>query len=341
MYNIVCYEFNVLTFFVVLEIIESVNCFQMMDRFFRLIYAVKGGIEHSLCVYGKKEKEKRMKKIVAIMTACVLALSMAACGSKNPDQNASSEAPSAAVSESSGAEASAASGEAGGLDTIKANGKLVMLTNATFPPFEYIGDDGSVAGVDPDVAAEIAKDLGVELEILDMNFDLLIEAVKSGKGDFAAAGMTITPERQEQVDFSKEYVKSAQYLIVQKGSSITKDTLDGTTIAVQESTTGDFYASDEVQAKEVMRFKGATETGAALIAGKCDAVILDKLPAEAIVANSNGKLELLPDPLTEESYAFAVKKGNAELLDAINATLQRLMDEGKIDELVTEHANAA
>ena len=276
-----------------------------------------------------------MKKIVAIMTACVLALSMAACGSKTPDQNKSSEA--------SGAQNSAASAasEAGGLDAIKANGKIVMLTNATFPPFEYIGNDGSVAGVDPDVAAEIAKDLGVELEILDMNFDLLIEAVKSGKGDFAAAGMTITPERQEQVDFSKEYVKSAQYLIVLKGSSVTKDSLDGTTIAVQESTTGDFYASDEVKAKEVMRFKGATETGAALIAGKCDAVILDKLPAEAIVANSNGKLELLPDPLTEESYAFAVKKGNTELLDAVNATLQRLMDEGKIDELVTKHANAA
>lgn len=272
-----------------------------------------------------------MKKILALMTVCALTLSMAACGGKSSDQSKPAES-EAQASESA---------QANGLEAVKANGKIVMLTNATFPPFEYIGDNGDVAGVDADVAAEIAKDLGVELEVLDMNFDLLIDSVKNGKGDFAAAGMTVTPERQEQVDFSKEYVKSSQYLIVQKGSDITKDTLDGTTIAVQESTTGDYYASDEVQAKDVMRFKGATETGTALIAGKCDAVILDKLPAEAVVANSDGKLELRPEPLTEESYAFAVKKGNTELLDSINATLQRLMDEGKIEELVTKHANAA
>ncbi len=277
-----------------------------------------------------------MKKIMALMTACMLALSMTACGSKSDEQTASSEAASEAETQST-----EESAEENSLEAIKAEGKIVMLTNATFPPFEYIGGDGEVAGVDADVAKEIAKDLDVELEVLDMNFDLLIEAVKVGKGDFAAAGMTITPERQEQVDFSTEYVKSSQYLIVQKGSEITKDTLDGTTIAVQESTTGDFYATDEVQAKEVLRFKNATETGAALSSGKCDAVILDKLPAEAVVANSNGKLELIEEPLTEESYALAVKKGNTELLDAINATLQRMMDEGKIDELVTEHANAA
>lgn len=283
-----------------------------------------------------KEKEKEMKKIIALMTACVLALSMAACGSKS-EQPASSDA--ASGSEAKTSESAAAEGS--GLEAIKAKGKIVMLTNATFPPFEYIGGDGKVAGIDADVAAEIAKELGVELEVLDMNFDLLIEAVKVGKGDFAAAGMTVTPERQQQVDFSKEYVKSSQYLIVQKGSDITKDKLDGTVIAVQESTTGDYYATDSVKAKEVLRFKGATETGAALSAGKCDAIILDKLPAEAVVANSNGKLELIAEPLTEESYAFAVQKGNTELLDAINATLQRLMDEGKIDELVTKHANAA
>lgn len=272
-----------------------------------------------------------MKKILALMTACMLALSMTACGSKSND-SAASEAE---------AQSSEAAAEGNSLEAIKAKGKIVMLTNATFPPFEYVGGEGEVAGVDADVAKEIAKDLGVELEILDMNFDLLIQSVQVGKGDFAAAGMTVTPERQEQVDFSKEYVKSSQYLIVQKDSEITKDTLDGTTIAVQESTTGDFYASDEVEAKEVLRFKNATETGAALSSGKCDAVILDKLPAEAVVANSNGKLELIAEPLTEESYALAVAKGNTELLDAINETLQRMMDEGKIDELVTEHANAA
>ncbi len=216
-----------------------------------------------------------------------------------------------------------------------------MMTNASFPPFEYIGDDGKPAGVDVDVAQAIADDLGVELEILDMNFDLLIDSLKTDKGDIAAAGMTIKPERAEQVDFSIEYVKSAQYVIVKAGSGVTADALDGLTIAVQELTTGDFYATDEVAAKEVLRFKSGIDAGAALSAGKCDAVIIDKLPAESIAANSNGALEVLPDSLTEESYAIAVKKECPDLLDAVNKVLEQMVANGEIDELVTKHMTAA
>lgn len=274
-----------------------------------------------------------MKKLIALSMALALSVSLAACGTSKQESASSAPAADAASEQTQQT--------TGGLDQIKEKGEIVMLTNATFPPFEYIGADGAVAGVDADVAAEIAKDLGVELKIVDMNFDLLIDSVKADKGDFAAAGMTINPERAGQVDFSIEYVKSAQYLVVKKGSTVSADALDGLTIAVQESTTGDFYATDEVAAKEVLRFKNATETGAALKAGKCDAIIIDKLPAEAIAANSSGELAVLPDSLTEESYAFAVKKGNTALLEAINATMQRLIDEGKIDEFVTKHMTEA
>lgn len=230
------------------------------------------------------------------------------------------------------------------VDKIKEKGKIVMATNAAFPPFEYISG-GQVAGVDADIAAEIAKDLGVELEISDMEFDAIIPAVKNGQADFGAAGMTIRPDRQEQVDFSMEYVKSAQYVIVPKGSGYTADDLADLLIGVQRGTTGDMYCTDEIKqdpnTEEVMRYTNAIVAAQDLMNGKCDAVVIDKLPAESIVKQNSDKLELLPEPLTEESYAIAVKKGNQDVVDAINATLQRLVDEGKIDALVEEHVNNA
>lgn len=222
------------------------------------------------------------------------------------------------------------------LDDIKKAGKLVVVTNATFPPFEYIAD-GKPAGVDIDVAQALADDLGVELEVIDMSFDLLVESVKTGKADLALAGLSIKPDRLEQVDMSIEYVKSAQHVIIKKDSGITSDNLDGLTIAVQEATTGDFYATDDVAAKEVLRFKSGIEAGSALANGKCDAVIIDQLPAEAIAANSGGALEVLPEALTEESYAIAVQKGQEDLMKAVNESLQKLIDDGTIDELVVKH----
>ena len=288
-----------------------------------------------------------MKKILAGILAMTMAASLAACGGSSAPSSsadpASSAAPSSSAEASAPAESSSseASDSTPNIDRIKSAGKLVMMTNASFPPFEYIGDYGKPAGVDVDVAQAIADDLGVELEILDMNFDLLIDSLKTDKGDIAAAGMTIKPERAEQVDFSIEYVKSAQYVIVKAGSGVTADALDGLTIAVQELTTGDFYATDEVAAKEVLRFKSGIDAGAALSAGKCDAVIIDKLPAESIAANSNGALEVLPDSLTEESYAIAVKKECPDLLDAVNKVLEQMVANGEIDELVTKHMTAA
>ena len=231
------------------------------------------------------------------------------------------------------------------IDAIKDAGQIVMLTNAAFPPFEYTGDelneDGTakVYGVDADIAAEIAKDLGVELKIVNMDFDYLIEAVKSGKGDFAAAGMTVKPEREEQVNFSIKYVKSSQYILVgADNETITCGAdLEGKVIGVQEGTTGDFYASDlESTGATVMRYPDAVTASLDLANGRIDAVITDELPAKSIAA-SNEKLKLIDEVLTEEEYAIAIAKEKTDLLEAVNKTIQRLIDEGKIDEFINFH----
>lgn len=273
-----------------------------------------------------------MKRLAGLLAAVMtMALALTGCGG-NSNSSASAAAGSTGPSPASVNSASATPT----IDAIKEKGKLVMLTEATFAPFEYI-EDGKVIGADVDIAQEFANDLGVELEVVDMNFDLLIDAVNAGKGDFAAAGMTVDPDRSKQVDFTTKYVKSAQHVIIKKGSGVTADNLDGLVIAVQESTSGDFYATDEINAKEVLRFKSAVEAGSALKSGKCDAVIIDELPAKAIADKSNGELEVLEDKLTDEEYAIACKKGNTDLVDAFNQTLERLMKEGKIDEYVKNH----
>ena len=252
-----------------------------------------------------------MKRILALALAVLMVLSLAGC-KKTPT-----------------------------LEQIQKDGKLVMLTNAAFPPFEYV-DNNEFVGVDVDIANEIAKDLGVELEVVNMDFDGIIDAVKSGKGSFGAAGITIKPDRQEKVDFSIEYVTSSQYLIIQKDSGITADQIPDLTIGVQAGTTGEFFCVDDngMAEDQVKKYKTALEAANDLKNGRIDGVIIDQLPAESIVAQ-NDDLELIAEPLTEEKYAIAVQKGNDTLLEAINATLQRLMDEGKIDEYVLNHMGAA
>ena len=252
-----------------------------------------------------------MKRILALALAVLMVLSLAGC-KKTPT-----------------------------VEQIQKDGKLVMLTNAAFPPFEYV-DNNEFVGVDVDIANEIAKDLGVELEVVNMDFDGIIDAVKSGKGSFAAAGITIKPDRQEKVDFSIEYVTSSQYLIIQKDSGITADQIPDLTIGVQAGTTGEFFCVDDngMAEDQVKKYKTALEAANDLKNGRIDGVIIDQLPAESIVAQ-NDDLELIPEPLTEEKYAIAVQKGNDTLLEAINTTLQRLMDEGKIDEYVLNHMGAA
>nr|WP_300089902.1 transporter substrate-binding domain-containing protein [Sedimentibacter sp.] len=223
---------------------------------------------------------------------------------------------------------------------------LVMYTNAEFPPFEYFEGE-KIVGVDVDIANEIAKDMGKELVVEHIDFSSIIPAVLNDKADFGAAGMTITAERQEQVDFSISYVESIQHIISKKDAEILDmEGLKGKKIGVQLGTTGDLAISDAVNlpegdlynsGAEVKTYKNALEASQDLLAGRIDAVVIDKLPAEEIV-NGNEGLKTVVFGDISEAYGICVKKGNEELLNSINSTLQRLLDEGKIAEFIENHS---
>jgi len=228
------------------------------------------------------------------------------------------------------------------VESVQDAGKIVMLTNAAFAPFEYM-DGSDIVGVDVDIAKEIAKELGVELEIVDMNFDAIVDYVKNGKGDFAAAGMTINDERKEKVDFSIEYVTSTQYVIVMNNQDPDTFDLNDKVVGVQQGTTGDMYyasindGTGEFIAKDVKRYKSAVDAAADMKNGRVDCVIIDELPAKKIVEN-NADMICFDPGWAPEDYAIAIQKGS-DLIDPINSVLERLMAEGKIDEYVINHTS--
>ena len=275
------------------------------------------------------------KKFALALAAFMMMGTLAACGSTNTNQ---------------GSDAGNTSGLSA-VDAIKEKGEIVMLTNAAFPPFEYLADDGSVQGVDADIAQAVADKLGVKLKIVDMDFDSIVNSLKAGKGDFAAAGMTVTEERLKQVDFSDEYVTSSQMVVVRADSDLEGDkaaidaALSGKNIAVQEGTTGDWYAGGDettgstIKDANVLQYKSATEAALHLASGKADAIIIDQKPAEAIVAANEGKLKVLDTKLTDEQYAFAVQKNQEDLLAIINEVVAEYKGD-KVDELITKHMGA-
>lgn len=225
------------------------------------------------------------------------------------------------------------------VDKIKAAGKLVMLTNAGFAPYEFLGDDNKVIGVDVEIATAIAKELGVELEVVDMDFDGIVFAVQSGKGDLGLAGMTNTEERRQTVDFSVNYVDSLQMIIVPEGSAITGPAdLAGKSVGVQMGTTGDFFVTDNVEGANVQRYKTGPDAGAELAAGKLDAVVIDAGPAVQI-AKANAGLKVLDAPATDEpeQYAVAIAKGNEDLKAVVDSVLTKLIADGQVQAWIDQY----
>ena len=218
----------------------------------------------------------------------------------------------------------------------KSNDKLIMVTEAGFAPYEYY-ENNEIVGVDIDIAKEIASYLGKELEVKDVAFDSIINELNSGKADFAAAGMSITAERLEEVDFSVEYVTSNQVVIVRKDTDLTFDKIDGKKIAVQLGNVADSYAKKNYKNSEIIRQKKYLSMVEDLKAGKVDLIIMDNLPAQEIV-KVNDNLKILPGYLFSDSYGIVVKKGNTELINNINTVLNRLMSEGKIEEYIINHS---
>lgn len=226
------------------------------------------------------------------------------------------------------------------MERIKKNGQVIMGTNAAFPPFE-MRQGNEIVGIDAEIAKAIADKLGVELKIEDMDFNALLSALKSGKVDFIAAGYTVSPEREEEVDFSDKYFKAVQAIIVLKDNTSIKSRqdLNGKIIGAQEGTTGAELFRENSPYKNVTlkTYNNGANAVLDLKNGRVDAVVLDNYTSMAL-AELNPEIKILDDPATDpEEYAIAVRKGDKELLQAINDTLKELKDSGKLDEIFKKY----
>lgn len=217
---------------------------------------------------------------------------------------------------------------------------ITMATNAYFKPYEYYEGD-KIVGIDAEIAEAIALKLGKELVIEDMQFDSILTAVQTGSVDFGMAGMTVTEERKESVNFTSSYATGVQSIIVKEGSAITTvDDLyaDGASykVGVQLGTTGDIYASDDFGSDLVSQFANGNEAVMALNGGAVDCVIIDNQPALALVEANEG-LVILETSYADEEYAICIAKENTELLDAMNAAIDELIADGTIDAIVAKY----
>ena len=285
-----------------------------------------------------------MKKALSLMTAAALVLSLAACGS-TASSAASSEAASPEAASSDAASSEAASSEAASetesaeLSTVEP-GKLIMSTNAAFPPYEMTTDSGEFEGIDIETAQAIADKLGLELQIDDMDFDAALLAVQQGKADMVMAGVTVTDERQNVMDFTDSYATGIQSIIVKEDSDIASvDDLAGKKIGTQRGTTGYLYCSDDFGDENVVAYDNGLTAVQMLNNGQVDCVVIDNAPAKEFIAANPG-LKLLDTAYVEESYAIGVGKGNTELKDAINTALEELKADGTLQAIVDKYITA-
>lgn len=237
------------------------------------------------------------------------------------------------------------SGKSGSnVDTIE-KGKLIMSTNAAFPPYEMTDDNGNYIGIDVEIAQAIAGKLGLELVIDNMGFTAALEAAQNGKSDMVMAGVTVTDDRLLVMDFSNSYATGIQVVIVTEDSDITTpDDLEGKTIGTQMGTTGYIYASDTPEnggygEENVIAYDNGITAVQALMNGQVDAVIIDNDPAQAFV-ESNPGLKILDTEWLTENYAIGFAKGNTKLVEAVNAALEALTADGTVQKIVDKYIPA-
>ena len=259
-----------------------------------------------------------MKKLIVFaLTAVMLLGLLAGCGNSGSDDS--------------------------GLKTVE-SGKLIMSTNAAFPPYEMTTDEGGFAGIDVEIAGAIAQKLGLELEIDDMDFDAALLAVQQGKSDIVMAGVSVTENRLLVMDFSNSYATGVQVVIVKEGSDVTMDNLGEKMIGTQRGTTGYLYASDTPEnggygEDHVTAYENGMTAVQALINGQVDCVIIDKAPALEYVASNPG-LTILEGNWVEEQYAIGFGKGNTALKDAVNQALAELIADGTVQGIIDKYIKA-
>ena len=263
-----------------------------------------------------------MKKFTAAMLTMALAGTMlTGCGSTASNT----------TTDDSAAKDNTAATDTAADFKLATDGKLTMATNAYFEPWEYY-DGENIVGIDPEVAQAIADKLGLELEIMDMDFDSIVTAVSAGKADMGMAGMTVTEERQKNVDFSQTYASAVQAIIVPDGSDIkTADDMEGKKIGVMQGFTGDLSCTEQFGEDAVVRFNKSAEAVMALTQGKIDCIVIDNEPAKKIIEANSG-LTIL-----DSKYAIAFAKGNDGLRDAVDAALGELISDGTVEQIMNKY----
>ena len=225
---------------------------------------------------------------------------------------------------------------------------LILATNANFPPYESVDEEGNYIGIDIEASKLIAEKLGMTLQVENMDFDSIIPSVATGKCDIGMAGLTVTDERKKSVSFSDTYATGVQVVIVKDGSPITTvDDLyaEGVSykVGVQLSTTGDIYFSDDIDNNNttcsIERFKNGADAVLALSNGQIDCVIIDNEPAKSFVRSNTG-LHILDSEYTNEDYAICTSLENTELLEKINAALKELTEDGSLKKIIDKYIPA-
>ncbi len=281
-----------------------------------------------------------MKKILALALAATMALSMVACSTTtSTTDDTGSNANSSTTDNNTDTDTDTDTEAA--FTTVQ-EGKLIMGTNAAFPPYEYY-ENNVIVGIDAEIAGAIADKLGLELVIEDMEFGSIITAVTTGKADMGLAGMTVTAERQESVDFTATYATGVQVVIVTEDSEITSvdDLFDvgGYTIGVQMNTTGDLYTTwdlEDYDLATIDRYSRGADAVQALVTGKVDCVVIDNQPALAFVAEYDN-LKILDTEYVLEDYAAAMSKDNTALYEAVDAALSELIADGTVQSIIDKY----
>ena len=294
-----------------------------------------------------------MKKFAALLLAGAMVFSLAACGSStssasSSDAEETEETVEETTDEETGDESEAveettedAAEETAGEVTTVEPGELHMATNAAFPPYEMAADGGGYEGIDVEIATLIAEKLGLTLVVDDMEFSSVITAVQSNKEDIAMAGLTVSEERKQNIDFTDSYAMGVQVIIVPEGSDIASadDLANDKMIGCQQGTTGSIYCSDDYGENHVTDYTNGAMAIEALKAGKVDCVVIDSEPAKQFVAVNEG-LVILETAYVEEEYAIGVSKDNPALREAINAALNELIADGTVQTVIDKYINA-
>ena len=294
---------------------------------------------------------KNMKKLLCVALGAAMSFSLlASCsgGSSSTPAPETTTPAETAPTETTPAETAAAGDLSSALIE---EGKLIMSTNAQFPPYELVADGEGFngtgfEGIDIEIAAALADKLGLELVIDDMEFDSALLAVQNNAADMMLAGLSYSEDRDEVMDFTDSYATGVQVVIVKDGSGVTMDNLGDYMIGTQRGTTGYIYASDTPEnggygEDHVIAYDNGATAVQELINGTIDAVIIDQAPAEEYVAaNADAGLTILPGAWVEEQYCLAVDDGNTALLDALNTALNELIDDGTVQAIIDKYITA-